>query len=178
LGAPLFERTSRRVTLTTLGEKLLPRARFILQEVREFGAAARDAQSLFGDRLSIGVLPSIGAYFMPICNRRLHQAYPNLRLVVQEGSTPQLLELLKQGQLDAVIGTPTNDPQFEAQSLFTETLWICAAADDPLVNTTAPVTLEELGNAPLLSLGSGFRLAKIIDRLADMAGTYVQRERL
>ncbi|MEL6782539.1 MAG: LysR family transcriptional regulator, partial [Pseudomonadota bacterium] len=38
LRAPLFERTSRRVRLTALGERLLPRARMILQELREFRA--------------------------------------------------------------------------------------------------------------------------------------------
>ncbi|MEM1306559.1 MAG: LysR family transcriptional regulator, partial [Pseudomonadota bacterium] len=121
LGVVLFERTSRRVTLTTTGENLLPIARTILNEVREFHAIARGASGLFGDRLSVGVLPSVGAYFMPLANRLLHKKYPRLRLAVQEGPTVELLAMLKDGRLDAVIGTPTNDPEFACQALFSET---------------------------------------------------------
>lgn len=176
LGATLFERTSRRVKLTSLGEKLLPRGRAILQEIREFRAVARGSIGLFGDRLSIGVIPSVGAYFMPVANRQLHRLYPSLRLAVQEGSTVQLLSMLKDGRLDAVIGTPTNDPDFATHPLFSETLWACAATDDPLSAVTDPVTLSELAEKPLLSLSSGFRLAEIVERLAEAAGTYVSRD--
>lgn len=80
LGIRLFERTSRRVTLTPTGRAVLARGRSILSEVRDFKAVARGTSSLFAARLSIGVLPSIGAYFMPIANRRLHALYPDLRL--------------------------------------------------------------------------------------------------
>lgn len=176
LGVTLFERTSRRVKLTSPGEKLLPRARAILQEVREFRAVARGAIGLFGDKLAIGVLPSIGAYFMPIANRRLHRLYPQLRLAVQEGSTVQLLAMLKDGRLDAVIGTPTNDPDVVSHPLFAETLWACAAPDDPLSAGSAPLTLAQLSQRPLLSLSSEFRLAQIVDRLAEQAGAYVSRD--
>ena len=176
LGGVLFERTSRRVKLTPLGEKLLQRGRTILQEVREFRAVARGAASVFGNRLSIGVLPSIGAYFMPTANRRLHRLYPDLRLAVREGATVQLLGLLREGRLDAVIGTPTTEPYTMSIPLFSETLWICAAADDPLSAETGPVTLADLSDKPLLSLSPGFRLAEIVERLAEQAGTYVSRD--
>ena len=176
LGATLFERTSRRVTLTSVGEELLPRARTILQEVREFRATARGSVGPFGDRLSIGVLPSIGAYFMPLASRRLHRLFPDLRLAVQEGSTIQLLAMLKDGRLDAVIGTPTNDPDFVSHPLFAETLWVCTAIDDPLSAERGPLKLEQLADKPLLSLSSGFRLAEIVERLADTAGTFVSRD--
>ncbi|MEM6905771.1 MAG: LysR family transcriptional regulator [Pseudomonadota bacterium] len=176
LGATLFERTSRRVTLTPRGQKLLPRGRAILHEMREFRALARGSIGMFGDRLSIGVLPSIGAYFMPIANRRLHRLFPSLRLAVQEGATVQLLDMLADGRLDAVIGTPTNDPEFETNYLFTETLWVCAATDDPLSAETGPVGLEDLADKPLLSVSANFRLAEIVERLAKLAGTHVSRD--
>ena len=176
IGAVLFERTSRRVTLTAVGETLLPRARSILQEALEFRAVARGSHGPFGDRLSIGVLPSLGAYFMPLASRRLHRFFPNLRLAVQEGTTMQLLEMLKNGSLDVVIGTPTNNPEFESYALFAETLWICTALDDPISSDTTPIALSDLAGKPFLSLSPGFRLADIVARLAERAGTYVSRD--
>jgi LysR family hydrogen peroxide-inducible transcriptional activator len=176
LGGALFERTSRRVSLTSLGTRLLPRARAILQEMREFRATARGSKGLFADKLSIGVLPSIGAYFMPLANRDLHRRYPDLRLAVLEGPTSELLSLLTEGRLDAAVGTPTNEPEFEMIPLFTETLWACAASDDPLSEGTGPVSLDALSDRPLLSLSAGFRLAEIVERLAEAAGTHVSRD--
>lgn len=176
LGTPLFERTSRRVKLTTVGVALLPRARSILQQVHEFRLAARASTGLFGNRLSIGVLPSVGAYFMPLANQLLHSLYPDLRLIIEEGSTGQLLSLLKEGRLDVVIGSPTNDPQFSCMELFVETLWACAAADDPLFLETGAISLEDLSNRSFITLSKGFRLTEIVERLADIADTYVSRD--
>lgn len=176
LGARLFERTSRRVTLTPLGRALLPRGRAILQEAREFRAVAAGSVGLFGDRLAIGVLPSIGAYFMPIANRRLHRLYPELRLVVREGATVQLLDALRAGRLDAVIGAPTNEPDFDSVPLFAETIWVCAASDDPLSAGSNPITLADLADRPLLSLSPEFSLTDVAERLARTAGTFVSRD--
>ena len=176
LGSVLFERTSRRVMLTPVGEALLHRARAILQEINEFRAVARGSVGLFGNRLSIGVLPSIGAYFMPVATRRLHRLYPDLRLAVREGTTIQLLSLLREGKIDIVIGTPTNEPDFASVPLFAETLWICAASDDSLMVQDGPVTLADLSDKPLLSLSSGFRLTEIVEQLARQAGTFVSHD--
>lgn len=176
LGIRLFERTSRRVSLTPTGRAVLARGRSILNEVRDFKAVARGTSSLFAARLSIGVLPSVGAYFMPIANRRLHKLYPDLRLLVQEGATRQLLDLLKDGTIDAVIGTPTNDPEFDSAPLFEEALWVCAASDDPLSMGSGPVKLSDLANSPLLSLSAGFSLHDLVEQLAMKAGTYLSRD--
>ncbi|HEV8033882.1 hydrogen peroxide-inducible genes activator [Yoonia sp.] len=176
LGIRLFERTSRRVSLTPTGRAVLARGRSILRDVRDFKAIARGTTSLFAAKLSIGVLPSIGAYFMPIANRRLHNLYPDLRLVIQEGATRPLLQLLKDGTIDAVIGTPTNEPEFDSAPLFEEALWVCAASDDPISLGSGPVTLSDLANSPLLSLSAEFRLNDIVEQLARKAGTYLSRD--
>ena len=176
LGVALFERTTRRVVLTPVGKSLLGRARVILQEMREFRSLAKGTIGLFGDRLAIGVLPSIGAYFMPIATRYLHRKYPDLRLIAEEGATIELLDRLRDGRLDAVIGTPTNEPEFSSIPLFAETLWVCAAADDQLSQETTPIGLHELRGKPLLSLSPGFRLAEIAEHIAKEAGTYVSRD--
>ena len=176
LGATLFERTSRQVRLTSTGEKLLPMARAILRDLHEFRSAARGDMGLFGDRLAIGVLPSIGAYFMPAVSRRLHGRFPYLRMTVEEGATSYLLTKLREGNLDAVIGTPTNDPAFEGRTLFSETLWACAAADDSLSSDRGPLTLKDLIDKPLLTLSGEFRLAQLVEQLARLAGTFVSRD--
>jgi LysR family hydrogen peroxide-inducible transcriptional activator len=176
LGTRIFERTSRRVVLTPRGKLLLDRARNIVHNVNEFRSVAQDSIGLFGDQLAIGVLPSIGAYFMPIANRRLHQLYPDLRLVVREAATVQLLDLLRVGKIDAVVGTPNNSPEFQSVPLFAETLWVCAASDDPFSQSHSPVSVTDLKGRPLLALSPEFTLTDVVERLAVEADAYVSRD--
>ncbi len=176
LGLVLFERTSRRVALTAMGATLLPRARAILLDVEDFRAAARGVADPFDNRLNIGVLPSVGAYYMPLANKRLHQRFPNLRLAIHEGSTVELLNQLRDGHLDAVIGSTIESEHVTSRFLFSETLWICAAEDDPLSQSKEPVTLADLAGRPLLSLRPGYALTRIVEHLAELAGTKVSRD--
>jgi LysR family hydrogen peroxide-inducible transcriptional activator len=88
----------------------------------------------------------------------------------------QLLALLKEGWLDAVVGTPTNNPDGVSAVLFSETLWACAAPDDPLSATSTPIALADLVQRHRLSLSSEVRLATIVERLADEAGAYLSRD--
>lgn len=176
LGCTLIECTSRRVTLTPLGRRLLGLGRGIIREVEEFRSIASGSEGLLGGRLSIGVPPSVGAYFMPIANRRLHALFPKLFLAVREGTTSHLMDFLREGDVDAVVGMPTNNPNVQSIRLFSESLWLCAASDDPLSSKTEPVRLEELKERLLLSLGPGFTLHETAQAVAAKAGTYVSRE--
>ena len=78
-----------------------------------------------------------------MATRRLHAAFPDLSLPFR-GATRDLLNHLREGRLDAVIGSPTENPEFHTRPLFTENLWICAAADDPLSSSEAPLRLRIL----------------------------------
>jgi LysR family hydrogen peroxide-inducible transcriptional activator len=176
LGVKLFERTSRKVALTPVGRLLLVKARTLLQDAHEFRALALGNSGLFGSRLAIGVLPSVGAYLMPIASRQLHSLYPDLRLVVQEGATNDLIAQLGQGKLDAVIGTQTSQPGVESISLFAETLWICCASEDPLCRQHDPVSLRDLEGRTLISLSPEYKLAAIVERIAQLANAFVSRD--
>ncbi|MBI1340369.1 LysR family transcriptional regulator [bacterium] len=176
LGAPLVERGAKGARLTETGADIVARARLVLQEVEQIQQIARQRAAPFAGRLRLGVLPSIGAYFLPIATRRLHAIYPDLRLFIEEGSTTALRAGLTDGAFDVIISTPGDDADLEHIPLFSETLWICTAPDDPLMAETSPVTLPELAGRPLISLGPGFRLSQIIENLATLAGAHVSSE--
>ena len=65
LGAPLVERTSRAVYLTSTGETFAERARDILRAVDDLGDLARAGDGPFRGRLRLGVIPTIAPYLLP-----------------------------------------------------------------------------------------------------------------
>src|SRR5688500_5005872 len=65
LGAALFERTGRRVTLTAAGESFLRHANRALDEIDRARESVRDSGSGAQHHVSLGVLPSVGAGLLP-----------------------------------------------------------------------------------------------------------------
>jgi LysR family transcriptional regulator, transcription activator of glutamate synthase operon len=175
LGVTLFERTSRRVRLTSAGEALLVRAERILAEVEWAQTEMQEYTGLARGRVVIGALQSLEAFRFPALLSRFHTRYPGIEIVLREEATERLLELLNTGQLDLTIIQIMDDSwplELTASSVVTERL-----LTEELVLVVAPnhalahhqhVTVEELRNEPfvLFKPGSGLRHTVIQRSLA------------
>jgi LysR family hydrogen peroxide-inducible transcriptional activator len=129
LGVPLFERTSKRVRLTAAGERIVERARVILEEIRAIGDVARGEREPLAGPFRLGVIPTLGPYFLPWLLQPLQEAFPRLRLILQESITATLLDDLAQHRLDAaLLALPVAAPGIVAQPLFDEPFWVLAPA--------------------------------------------------
>jgi LysR family hydrogen peroxide-inducible transcriptional activator len=120
-GAPIFERTSRRVILTVAGGRFVDQARRVLAEASLLRLGAHSQARPFGGRLRLSAIATLGPYYFPLVLRGLRQAYPDLSLVLGEGQTNDLLTQLRQGDLDAVvIATPASEDTLVDVPLFRE----------------------------------------------------------
>ncbi|WP_114966318.1 hydrogen peroxide-inducible genes activator [Alkalilacustris brevis] len=171
----LFQRSRAGVTPTAMGSEVIRRAQRILREVEDLRAITR-GDTPFGGRLRLGVLPSIGPYLLPRMVSRIHEAHPDLRLVVREESTQNLEQGLKSGRLDMIISTPEDHPNTRQDHLFTETLWVAVARDDPLASESGPVGAAQLKDRVFLTLDRGHRLSRIVYALSSQCGGTVSDE--
>lgn len=176
LGVTLIERGRSGAILTPRGEEFVRRARMILRQVEDLKAAVQHAPGTLSGRIRLGVLPSIGPYLLPSVVLKLHSQYPAFRLGVRDENTVDLERGLNDGRLDTLISTPQDHPGSTHLELFREDMWICVPPDHQLAGSDAPVRIEELAGENLLSLGSGHRLAFIVQSLADRAGAFVSSE--
>ncbi len=176
LSCILVERGRHGALLTPVGEEVARRARFILSEIEDVKAVTRERMTGLAGRIRLGVLPSVGPYLLPSATKKLHETFPDLRLSVREESTIDLEAHLVSGQLDVVISTADDHSSHASDFLFEETLWICAASDDPLAKEKGGVNLSNLKGRPLLTLGPGHRFGQLIAELARKSGAYVSDE--
>jgi LysR family transcriptional regulator, hydrogen peroxide-inducible genes activator len=118
LGVRLVERSRRRVLLTPLGEEIVARGRRLLRDAEDLAEAAQGGREPLSGALRLGVIPTIGGYFIPGIMPGLMQAFPKLRLYLREEQTALLLDKLAQGQLDlALIALPYDIGAFETMVL-------------------------------------------------------------
>lgn len=166
LGVILFERTSRRVRLTSAGEALLVRAERILAEAAWAQKEMQEYAGLARGRVVIGALQSLEAFRFLDLLSRFHTRYPGIEMVLREEATERLWELLNTGQLDLTITQIIDDSwplEITASSMVTERL-----LTEELVLVVAPnhalahqqrATVEELRAEPFVVFkpGSGLR---------------------
>ncbi|MCY4181111.1 MAG: LysR family transcriptional regulator, partial [Litoreibacter sp.] len=103
LGAPLVERTARKVRLTTLGEEFLERARKVLNDVEEMSELARSSVGPLKGALRIGVIPTVAPYLLPDIIKTLSAQFPDLELAPRESITNSLIRDLLEARLDFVV---------------------------------------------------------------------------
>lgn len=166
LGVTLFERTSRRVRLTSAGEALFVRAEHILAEIEWAKMEMQEYTGLARGRVVIGALQSLEAFRFPALLSRFHIRYPGIEIVLREEATERLLELLNTGQLDLTVIQIIDDSwpleltasSVVTEKLLTEELTLVVAPNHPLAQRQH-VTMEELRAEPfvLFKPGSGLR---------------------
>jgi DNA-binding transcriptional LysR family regulator len=103
LGVPLFERTTRSVDLTTVGELFLDRARQALSSADEAFAVGRDASVGIAGRLRIGASPIARLPVTPLLLAAWTHARPGIAVHVIETATAPLLRAVGSGELDMAV---------------------------------------------------------------------------
>ena len=103
LGGRLFERTSRQVSLTTLGERLRDDLRPGYDQILRAFASALDSTRGVAGALRIGVISLlVGGPHLTSIMRRFEAEHPLCTISVVDGFTTLCLDHVRDGQLDVV----------------------------------------------------------------------------
>ena len=99
LGVQLFQRTKRKVALTDAGRVFLEEARRTLAQVERTVRLVRRTGSGELGRLTVGFIGSAAYSVLPPIVRRFRDQYPEVDLALQELSTVQQVQALREGRL-------------------------------------------------------------------------------
>lgn len=165
LGIQLIERSTRRVIVTPTGEELLPYAKATLEAADAFVAQSRGALGVLAGPLNIGVIPTIAPYILPTLLKLIEEEYPDLEPRIVENQTEELLQRLRDGQIDvAVLATPTGATGVSDIPLYDETFAVITSPDHPVAGR-GDLDLNALHDLDLLLLDDGHCLR---DQIVDL----------
>ena len=121
LGVVLFERGGAEVSVTPLGAQIIAQAERVLEQTAAIKELAKQNKDPLAGPLRLGVIYTIGPYLLPPLVKNLIDNVPQMPLVLQENFTVRLLELLRQGELDAAImALPLPEHGMSMQTLYDE----------------------------------------------------------
>ncbi len=172
LGVRLFDRSGRRLVLTTVGEDLLPHARTVLESLdRMRDLATADDADLRG-RVRLGIFTSMDIVDLTSVLRAFRQRHPlvTVELMTSPTGTTGLVQDLVAGRLDlAYTGLPTVPAGIAVEPLVELPFRVFTAADHPLAGRTS-VGLRELADEPFVDTAPGFGNRMILDAALERLG--------
>lgn len=165
VGAPLFDRTSRRLTLNGYGRILLEHARRAtadLDAAMARIAALRDPDT---GTVRLAFLHSVASWYVPELLRRFRDGAPNVQFALYQGAAHDIAEYLRHGHADLAITSPRPPGSgFGWYELYVERLCLAVPREHRFAGRTA-LGLSEIADEPLVALPAGFGLRQLSDEL-------------
>jgi DNA-binding transcriptional LysR family regulator len=133
VGARLFERNSRGVSLTAAGDAFLPKATALLEQAAQAAREARDVGQGLAGQLQIGFAGTVLYRGLPQVLRDFGAAHPKLRLALRELSSSEQLVELVHDRLDLGFVHTTRVPTGFSQILVSSQPFVaCLPSTHPL----------------------------------------------
>ena len=155
LGCKLFIRSNRGTKLTQEGQKLYAHVSLAFEHLRAGEEEILQRQSLKSGNITIAASEiALHCALLPAL-KRFRSRYPGVRIRIFNHSTPQAIEVLRNGLADfAVVTTPTDAPKsllsYPIQTI--QEVPVCSAAFDSIPAKT--LALQELLQYPIICLGA------------------------
>ena len=156
-GMRLVERGRHGARLTPAGEYFLGRASAAVDAMTA-AAQALVAPGAPSAPIRVGALPTVASVLLPKAISQLHETYPDLGVHVVTGVNDALLEGIRVGELDLVVGRMT-DPDvlqgLEFELLYTESLAIVVRPEHPLTTCAEPLSMPRVLEYPVVVATAG-----------------------
>lgn len=132
LGAKLFDRTTRRVSLTSAGVVLRREAQGLLDHFDQVQRQVRHSIGAQSGRFSVGVVPLAMQTMFPQVIRQFRELHPDIHVDVQELATETQVKGLLSAELDvAFLLAPVSNPELEVHVIHEERMRLAIPVDHP-----------------------------------------------
>lgn len=165
-GVRLFDRSTRHVALTQEGQHFLQAVLPIRSDLHEAVQALRDAVALRRGRVSVALLPSLAAHWLPEVLAQFHAQHPQVVLHIHDQLSEPCLALVASGRADfALAATPADTPQLQAEWFGADALHLVCHQDHALARCEQ-VTVADLLPWPVVQLARSSSVRQCLDAVA------------
>ena len=155
LGVTIFDRSKHPVVPTDIGVKIIAQARIVANESSRINEIiAEEKDEVTGD-LTIGVIPTLSPYLLPLFINDFITKYPKVQLTIQEMVTEEVLQKMNNDLLDVgIIVTPSGDSNFKELPIFYEEFMGYVSPRHTL-SSKSELSIQDVGYEDLWLLNEG-----------------------
>ena len=121
LGILIFDRSKKPIELTEVGRKIVNQAKNIVNEADRINDIVDQQKGFIGGEFRLGIIPTVMPTLLPMFLKTFIKRYPKVKLRIEELTTEEIIQRIKDGHLDAAIAaTPLKQDQIKERVLFYE----------------------------------------------------------
>jgi DNA-binding transcriptional LysR family regulator len=159
----LFDRTTRHVELTAEGQEFEASARRVLAEFEAAVSGMHARATLQRGRVSIALLPSLAADWLPDVLVGFRRAYPGIDLEVADVLSEPCIERVRMAQADfALAATRADTPELRAEPFCRDDFHLVCRSDHPLATHANPKP-RDVAACPFIHLSRTSSVRQYID---------------
>jgi DNA-binding transcriptional LysR family regulator len=174
LGVSLFERTTRRVQLTTAGREFVAVAERVLNDLRISVRSMRELADQQRGQVIVASIMSVANGLLPRIIAEYHIARPAIELHVREGVHGAVLEDIRSGVADLGISYVDELPDTIAMVPLGREVFHAVMLRQHRLAPSQGVTMKQIAREPLVSLPNDSRTRRTIDAAASKQGITLQ----
>ena len=155
LGVVIFERGGSEISMTPLGAQIVTQAERVLEQTASIKEIAKQNKDPLVGPFRLGIIYTVAPYLLPSLVRNMIGQVPQMPLILQENFTIKLLEMVRQGELDAAImALPFSEQGLLVQPLYDEPFVVAMPKHHPWAGRQR-IASTDLKSETMLLLGNG-----------------------
>ncbi|WP_054075886.1 LysR family transcriptional regulator [Comamonas testosteroni] len=163
VGLKLFDRSTRHVVLTREGERFLQSAERLAAEFAACERAMRDTAQLAQGHVSVALLPSLAAGWLPEVLKVYTARHPGVQLGVLDVLSEPCIAAVANGDADfALAAIRVDTPDLKAEPFCSDGFYMVCPSEHPLADKVA-LSLEDLTPWPFIHLARHSSVRQYLD---------------
>ncbi len=168
-GIRLFNKVGRQLVLTDAGEILFQYAEKIFALTTQMVQTLNDLKHMKYGTLKVGCTSTFAHHFMPSLIGNYQKFYPEIRIVLYEGSSSDILQTVidKKNEL-GIVGRLPYPADIQSIPLLDQELWLVASPNYPGIQARKKgISVRELPEFPIIFREMGSSIRHVITRFCE-----------
>lgn len=169
LGVPLYDVIGHELRLTEAAGVVLPHVRTLLSHYEAIFSSLREWEGSERGSIRIATGTTISIYLLPALLEAFRAGSPKVEVVVETGSTEQLLDALAEGVVDAVMTVPSRkmgEPVYRVEARWRFEFVLVTSKEYPY----GQPRMKQLADVPFILAKQGSRLGDMVEQYFSQLG--------
>ncbi|MDD4632194.1 MAG: hydrogen peroxide-inducible genes activator [Proteiniphilum sp.] len=121
LGVKIFDRSQLPVHPTEIGKRIIDQARVAVAQVNQIKEVVQEEKGIIKGVFRLGIIPTISPYLLPRLMQIHSENKYDIRIIISELTTDQILKGLSNDSLDGgILATPLKEPSIREYPIYYE----------------------------------------------------------
>lgn len=150
LGVRIFDRTQTPIEPTDIGRKVIDQARVSIAQIHQIKEIVEEEKGITKGVFRLAIIPTVSPYLLPKLMQTHREQKTDIRLVINEMTTNQILSGLAKGTIDGgILATPLHDDRMKERPIYYEKFLAYVSPNERFLHAKSSLEESDLNGAKL-----------------------------